>query len=288
MLCETARACRCGRPPAQLVEPTSPLSSRAAGRAAASAWPVLHWSCQARATPLVVAQARALRPGGVARLHGAFPEIDLHFAARPSTSSHPRYGIRQGATESSALKVTRGAPRVRRCRRHCPARRTAAGASPQCCSQPRQGGSGWPAPVPRPLQNGHGRSRAPAAAMQQPQPLALRHRGQWKRACCKSRRRDGFTPSPQPVAPPCSQFRVFVLSSIPLPCPAPCQRRPNPTAPPRLRLDDPALEAAWWQGQSTAALPSDIAGCLLSLLLAVRPVCLTAPLNGWLVNARAA
>jgi hypothetical protein len=197
---ETVRACRFARPSpaAQLVEPTSPLSSRAAGRAAASAWPVLHWSCQAAK---LVRHCRTL-PSGLAcsPQHVAWSEIDLHFAARPSTRSHPRYGIWQGATESGALKVTRGAPRVRRCRRHCPARRTAAGASPQRCwvePRPCQGGSGWlhPPPVPRPLQSGHGRSRAPAAAVQQPQPLALRHRGQWKRACCECCGRDSFTPA---------------------------------------------------------------------------------------------
>ncbi|GBF92025.1 hypothetical protein Rsub_04749 [Raphidocelis subcapitata] len=36
-----------------------------------------------------------------------------------------------------------------------------------------------------------------------------------------------------------------------------------------LRLDDPALEAAYWQGQSADALPSDVAGCILALFLAV-------------------
>ncbi|GBF96100.1 hypothetical protein Rsub_08976 [Raphidocelis subcapitata] len=35
-----------------------------------------------------------------------------------------------------------------------------------------------------------------------------------------------------------------------------------------LRLDDPALEAAYWQEQSADALPSDAIGCLLSIFLA--------------------
>ena len=209
--CGTARPCGRGRPSAAQLRRAAPPAEQQA---------VLHWpsSCHKAGGRTSVER---FRPGWLARLNtGLRNRSALRWASRAGT----RYGIRQGATESGALKVTRGAPRVRRCRRRCPARRTAAGASPQCCSRPRQGGSGWPAPVPRPLQNGHGRSRASAAAMQQPQPLALRHRGQrLKRACCERRRRDGFTLSPQPVAPPCSQFRLSVMSSIPLPCAAPCQ-----------------------------------------------------------------